>query len=161
MLSTMTATTPSMESALYMVMLGLGVGSTMQVTVLAVQNAVPHKDLGVATSSAQFFRQMGGSFGVGAFGAIMNSRLGIELPNRVPAAALVDVGGDVTRLLNSPASIRALPPEVMRGVASSVELGIQEVFFWAALLMVLGFVLTWFLKEIPLRETVGPEEGVY
>ena len=161
MLSTMTAATSTFVSAVYMVVLGVGVGSTMQVTVLVVQNAVAHKGLGVATSAAQFFRQMGGAFGVAAFGAIMNDRLGIELADRVPAAALVDVGGDVTRLLNSPASIRALPPEVASGIASSVELGIQSVFFWAAPLMLLGFVLTWFLKEIPLRETVGPEEGVY
>ena len=149
MLSTMTAATSTLVSAVYMVVLGVGVGSTMQVTVLAVQNAVAHKDLGVATSAAQFFRQMGGAFGVAAFGAIMNDRLGIELADRVPAAALVDVGGDVTRLLNSPASILALPPEVASGIASSVELGIQSVFFWAAPLMLLGFVLTWFLKEIP------------
>ena len=51
--------------------------------------------------------------------------------------------------LNSPAAIRALPPQVASGIASSVELAIQAVFFWAAPLMLFGFVLTWFLKEIP------------
>ena len=157
MLSTMTATTSTALSAVYMVVLGVGVGSAMQVTVLVVQNSVAHRDLGVATSAAQFFRQMGGCFGVALFGAIMNDRLGVELANRVPAGALTEVGGDVTQLLNSPAAIRALPPQVASGIASSVELAIQAVFFWAAPLMLFGFVLTWFLKEIPLRETVGPE----
>ena len=158
LLSTMTAETATLLSALYMVILGLGVGAAMQVTVLAVQNSVAYRDLGVATSAAQFFRQMGGSFGVALFGAIMNARLVTELAVRVPEAALADAGGDVTQLLSSPAVIRALPPEVAGGIASSVEVAIQAVFFWAAPLMLLGFVLTWFLKEIPLRETVGPEE---
>ena len=130
----------------------------MQVTVLVVQNSVAYRDLGVATSAAQFFRQMGGSFGVAFFGAIMNARLATELPLRVPDAALAEVGGDVTRLLNSPVAIRALPPQVAGGIADSVEIALQAVFFWAVPLMLLGFVLTWFLKEIPLRETVGPEE---
>ena len=159
LLSTMTAATSPSVSAVYMVVLGVGVGSAMQVTVLAVQNSVAHRDLGVATSAAQFFRQMGGSFGVALFAAIMNDRLGVELANRVPEAALADVGGDVTQLLSSPAAIRALPPLVASGIASSVELAIQSVFFWAAPLMLLGFVLAWFLKEIPLRETVGAVEG--
>ena len=159
LLSTMTASTAASLSSIYMVVLGVGVGSAMQVTVLVVQNSVDYRDLGVATSAAQFFRQMGGSFGVALFGAIMNARSGVELPLRVPESALIDVGGDVTRLLNSPTAIRALPPAVATGIVSSVELAIQSVFFWAVPLMLIGFVLTWFLKEIPLRETVGPQDS--
>lgn len=155
LLSTMTAQTSLAVSSCYMVVLGLGVGSAMQVTVLAVQNAADYRDLGVATSSIQFFRQMGGSFGVAAFGAIMNARLAAELPRRLPSAALGAGGGDVNALLNSPAAIRALPPEVANGISRSVEVALQSVFWWAVPMMALGFVLTWFLKEIPLRETVG------
>ena len=155
-LSTMDARTPLMLSSVYMVIVGLGVGATMQVTVLVVQNSVAHRDLGVATSGAQFFRQMGGAFGVAIFGAIVNTRLSAELPLRVPADALIGVGNDVSRLLGSPAVIRAYPPAVARGIVDSVELAVQAVFWWTVPLMVLGFVLTLFLREIPLQETVGP-----
>ena len=156
LLSTMSARTPVTHSSVYMILMGLGVGAAMQVTVLVVQNAADYRDLGVATSAVQFFRQMGGSFGVAVFGAIMNARLAAELPRRVPAAVLAAVGGDVTRLLNSPAAIRELPPDVALGITSSVEVAIQSVFWWAVPMMVTGFALTWFLKEVPLRETVGP-----
>ena len=154
LLTLMHAGTPLVWSSLFMVILGLGVGATMQVTVLVVQNSVDHRDLGVATGAVQFFRQMGGAFGVAAFGAIMNFRLMADLPARVPPQALADVGGDIGALLASPVAIRALPPAVAAGVTASVESAIQAVFVWCVPPMVLGFGLAWFLKEIPLRETV-------
>jgi EmrB/QacA subfamily drug resistance transporter len=155
LLTLMRAETSLVLSSIYMVILGLGVGATMQVTILVVQNTVDHRDLGVATSAAQFFRQMGGAFGSAAFGAIMNHRLAVDLPTRVPAQALADVGGDLSELLSSPETIRALPPAVAAGVIASVESAIHGVFVWAVPPMVLGFGLAWLLREIPLRETVG------
>ena len=160
LLTLMRAETPVPLSSLYMVILGLGVGATMQVTILVVQNAVDYRDLGVATSAAQFFRQMGGLFGVAVFGAIMNARLARELPLQVPADALAAVGGDVSRLLSSPAAIRALPPAVASGIATSVEGAINAVFFWSVPLMAGGFILAWWLKEIPLHDTIGPARPI-
>lgn len=155
LLTLMRAETPLALGALFMIVLGLGVGATMQVTLLVVQNSVAHRDLGVATGAGQFFRQMGGAFGVAAFGAVLNHRLAADLPAQVPAPALAEVGGEISALLSSPAAIRALPPAVAAGVAAAVESAIHAVFLWAVPPMVLGFGLAWFLKEIPLRETVG------
>tara|TARA_B100001123_G_scaffold123108_1_gene143469 strand:- start:6531 stop:8030 length:1500 start_codon:yes stop_codon:yes gene_type:complete len=155
LLSTMQGATPLTIGSLYMVVLGLGVGAVMQVTLLIVQNSVDYADLGIATSAVQFFRQMGGSFGVAVFGSIMNSRLNQELPRLIPEGALAQVGGDVGVLLSSPAVIRALPSEVATGIALSVERAIQSIFWWSVPLMFFGFVLACCLKEIPLRETVG------
>ena len=155
LLSTMQGDTPLTISSLYMVVLGLGVGAVLQVTLLIVQNSVDYAELGIATSAAQFFRQMGGSFGVAVFGSVMNRRLNQELPKLIPEDALARVGGDVGALLNSPAVIRALPPEVGTGIALSVERAIQSIFWWSVPLMFFGFVLACCLKEIPLRETVG------
>lgn len=90
----------------------------------------------------------------------MNARLAVELPARIPRAALDEVGGDVSQLLSSPAAIRELPPAVADGIAASVEVAIQSVFRWSVPLMAAGFVLAWFLKEIPLRETVRPVDDV-
>lgn len=155
LLSTMQGDTPLTISSLYMVVLGLGVGAVMQVTLLIVQNSVDHAELGIATSAVQFFRQMGGSFGVAVFGSIMNSRLNQELPKLIPEDAFAQAGGDVGVLLSSPAVIRALPSEVATGIALSVERAIQSIFWWSVPLMFFGFVLACCLKEIPLRETVG------
>ena len=163
LLSGMVAETARVMSSVYMVVLGLGVGMVLQVSLLAVQNAVEHADLGIATSSAQFFRLLGGSFGVAIFGAIMNARLLAELPLRIPADALAAVRGEVTDLLSTPAAIRALPTAVASGVTSALELALQAVFFWAVPIMVVAFALSWLLREIPLRETVGappPTDGI-
>ena len=156
LLSGLTAETPFWISSLQMTVLGLGVGMVMQVSLLAIQNAVEYRDLGVATSSAQFFRSLGGSFGVALFGAIMNARLLAELPAHVPAEALESVRGEMSQLLSSPAAIRALPPPIAGGIAASLELAIQAVFFWAVPIALVGFALSWYLREIPLRDTVGP-----
>ena len=160
LLTFMRAETSLVLSSVYMLILGLGVGATMQVTILVVQNAVDYRDLGVATSTVQFFRQMGGLFGVAVFGTIMNARLARELPLQIPAEALADVGGEVSQFLSSPNEIRSLPPVVASGVAASMESAINTVFFWLVPLMAGGFVLAWWLKEIPLRETIGPARPI-
>ena len=154
LLSSMDAGTTRLESSLFMLVLGLGLGMVMQVLVLAVQNAVAYADLGVATSAATFFRSMGGSFGMAVFGAILNTRMAEELPRLVPAAALAQVGGRTSQLLSSPAQIRLLPPAVMNGIIEALSRSIHSVFLWAVPLLLAGFALSWFLDEIPLRETV-------
>ena len=140
-----------------MLLAGLGFGMIMQTSLLAVQNAVAHRDLGVGTSTVQFFRLMGGSFGVAILGAIMNLRLATELPARLPAAAVAEVGGEVTQLLQSPTAIQALPPEIATAVASALEASIQTIFLIAVPIAVIGLVLAFMLDEIPLRETIGSE----
>ena len=154
LLSLMDAGTTRLESSLFMLVLGIGIGMVMQVLVLAVQNAVPYADLGVATAAATLFRSMGGSFGVAVFGAILNTRMAEELPRLVPAAALAQAGGRTSQLLSSPAQIRLLPPAVMNGIIKALTRSIHSVFLWAIPLLLAGFVLSWFLDEIPLRETV-------
>src|SRR5262249_54797687 len=86
-LSGVTATTSKPEASLYMFVLGLGIGSVMQVLVLAVQNAVDYHDLGVATSGATLFRSIGGSVGTAILGSIFTSRLRSEAPAPLAPAA--------------------------------------------------------------------------
>jgi EmrB/QacA subfamily drug resistance transporter len=156
LLSTMDAATGRAESSVYMLIFGIGIGMTIQVLVLAVQNAVPHRDLGVATSSATFFRSMGGSFGVALYGAILNHRLSIDLPALLPAAALAAASeANVNRMMSSPAAIRSMPPAVRQGIVEALTRGIQSVFFWTLPLLAVAFVVAWWLEEIPLRETVN------
>jgi EmrB/QacA subfamily drug resistance transporter len=139
------------HSTVGMVLLGMGLGMTMQVLLIAVQNAVNHADLGVATASVNFFRQMGSMFGVAAFGAIFATHLRSYLEKKLPAAAH---RVDPTSLANSPAQIRALPPGVRTVVVHGLASSIHVVFLVAVPILVIGWVTSWFLRQIPLRETV-------
>ena len=92
LLSTMTPTTGRATATAYMVVVGVGIGLVMQVVVMATQNAVDRRDLGIATGTVSFFRSVGGSFGVAVFGAIFTSRLAGELARRLPADVLARPG---------------------------------------------------------------------
>src|SRR5207302_3050325 len=92
LLSRLSPTTGTVQASLAMLVLGLGIGSVIQVLVIAIQNAVDYEDLGTATSGVTFFRSIGGSFGVAVFGAIFANVLvgnlrhslgGVSLPPRL------------------------------------------------------------------------------
>jgi len=145
--------TSMLTISLFMVVLGLGLGGVMQVLVIAVQNAVPYSELGVATSGATFFRSIGGSFGTAIFGAIFANVLtgnlahylrGVRLPSGFSGAAGA-----------SPAALAKLPPLVHQGYVQAVTASLHPVFLWAVPFGVLGFAATWVLKEVPLRRGVG------
>jgi MFS family permease len=150
LLSTMGVGTSRLQSSLYMVVLGLGMGMIIQVMVLAVQNAVPHADLGTATATESFTRSMGGAFGVAVFGAILTNRLTHNLEVLVPASARANV--DVGALTAGSSTLDKLPPAVRDGVIQSLANAIHVVFLWAIPLAVAAFGVTWLLRELPLRE---------
>jgi DNA-binding MarR family transcriptional regulator len=129
-----------------MMMLGLGLGMVMQVLVLAVQNAVDYAHLGVATSGSILFRSIGGSVGVSLFGAIFANRLQSEL---APLAA----GGHAVVALN-PASVGRLSPAAHAEYVQAFAAALHPVFIVAAVLGLLAFLLSWVLREMPLRKTV-------
>src|SRR4029077_16384210 len=85
LLSGLDPETGSLEASVYMLVLGVGLGFVMQVLILAVQNAVPYGQLGVATSSATLFRSIGGSLGTAILGAIFSNRLAHEFASQLPA----------------------------------------------------------------------------
>jgi EmrB/QacA subfamily drug resistance transporter len=129
-----------------MLVVGLGLGMTMQVLVLASQNAVDYRLLGVATSGSTLSRQVGGAIGVAVFGTIFVNRLDSELRSRFPNA------GSLPHSAN-PVSIRNLPPAIHVPYIHAFVAALSPVFVVAAVLMFFAFALTWFLKEIPLRKT--------
>ena len=135
---------PTWIASAYMVLLGLGLGMVMQVLVLAVQNAVDYRFLGVATAGSTLFRQVGGSIGVAAFGAIFTNRLGDELAARLPRGARVPT-------VANPAVIHALPPPLHRAFVDAFAVSLRPVFLAAAGISLAAFLLTWWLPEVPLR----------
>ena len=132
-----------------MLTLGVGIGLVMQVIVLAMQNSLDPRDTGVATSSATFFRSMGGTFGTAIFGTVLANRLASELAQRLPAAALHGINPG--QLTGSPKVIAALPPAVREPVISSFVAALSTVFESAVPVVLVAFALTWFLREITLR----------
>ena len=149
LLSTMDVGPGRLQSSLYMVILGLGMGMIIQVMVLVVQNAVEHRDLGTATAAESFIRSMGGAFGVAVFGAILTHRLTAELTALLPAGTPADTGS----LTASPAAILQLPAPIREAVVQALANSIHTVFLAATPLAVIAFAVTWFLPEKPLRET--------
>ena len=134
-----------------MVVLGIGLGMIMQVIVLAVQNAVPYRDLGAATAGANLFRSLGAAFGVAIFGSVLNNRLDYYLPRLVPSASLNGVSR--AALTAAPAQLRTLPAPVLHGVIEAFSRSLSTVFLWAVPITLLSFLVSWLLKEIPLRES--------
>jgi EmrB/QacA subfamily drug resistance transporter len=139
----------------YIVVLGLGMGLVMQVLILAIQNAVDYRDMGVATSTAVFLRSMGSSFGLAIFGAIFANKLAYWMPRLIPRQGLSQVAGrDLLHM--TPAQLNRLQPRVHRGLVDAFSNSIHSVFFWAIPFAVAGFVIMLFLREIPLRERAKP-----
>ncbi len=146
LLSRLAVHTPLSQTIVAMVILGLGLGMVMQVLVLAAQNAVEYRMLGVATSGSTLFRQVGGSIGVSAFGAIFANRFGTELAARLPPGAHIPTSAN-------PAVVRHLPPAIRTPYIDALAAALQPVFVTATGIAFLAFLLTWLLREVPLRTT--------
>ena len=153
-LSQMTPESSRLMTSASMLILGFGMGMTMPTVVLAVQNAVDWKDLGVATASTTFFRSLGGAVGLAAYGAVLNARLAVELPRLLPEGTQLEEG-----LLQSPAAIRELPDPVASAVIEALSRSITAIFLVGIPVMATAFVASWFIKEIPLRETSVLTDG--
>lgn len=153
--------TSKTTSALYMIVLGAGMGFLMQTTMLIAQNSVDPRDMGVASSTATFFRNIGGSFGVSIFGAIFASRLTHELTQRFGAQGAGRFSGGTGNI--DPATLGQLPAPVRHELLASISSATSSIFFWATLAAVAVPVLAWFIEEVPLRSAAqepGGEEDV-
>ena len=162
LLSTMDAETSRLESSLYMVVLGLGIGMVMQVLVLAMQNASEPQDMGVVTSSANFFRSLGGSMGISVFGAIFASLLADKLGSFLPPGALNQAGFNPDSLSASPEQLQALPANLLAPVIRALSESITAVFAYTVPVLIIGFLLSLILPGLPLRDTIhlsGSLEG--
>jgi EmrB/QacA subfamily drug resistance transporter len=143
-------TAPWLASA-YMIVVGVGIGLVMQVLVLVVQNDAEPRNIGVATSTATFFRSVGGSFGVAIFGTIFATRLSDQLAH-LPHDVVARLGSGIHL---SPAAARALPPAVHADFLQAFSHALHGVFLFGMVLAIVPFALSWFLKEVPLRTTMN------
>jgi len=155
LLSRLEADSAPILASAFLVVVGIGLGLSMQVLTLAAQNAVEMRDLGIATSSNTFFRSMGGALGVAIFGSVFSSRLASHLAERFPDFA--ERGGTVVE--GGPEAIRSLPDALRTPVIAAFADALQDVFLLAAPVGAAAFVVALFLRDLPLREHVESPAG--
>lgn len=143
-----TSSYPTM--ALAMLVLGVGIGLSMQVLTIIVQATVDYRDLGVATSGVTFFRTLGSSFGAAVFGAVYANKLAEHLP-----AAMVQAGVSQAQV-STPEALQALP-EAQRGIViDAYAMTLQAVFAYAIPVTVLALLVALLLKQKPMRGLTKP-----
>ena len=162
LLSRLGPDTSWLDASLYMFVFGMGLGSVMQVTVIATQNAVDYKDLGAATSGVTYFRSMGGSFGTTVFGSIFSNRLSATMALYLGGAALP---AGVSSETLSPDTLSRLSPAAHDAVIHAYADSLQTVFLAAAPVAAFAFLISWLLPELKLRKTLaagdpGPTFGM-
>lgn len=166
---------------LWMFSTGVGIGPTLSVFTIVVQNAVPFSQLGVATSNLTFFRQIGGSVGLAITGTVFGSRLVEELPTQLTEAGvpkqavdqfagqstaaldnLIGVGGDLGAqiLASVPAAfqeaVRPLIPAIVQGIHQAFSLAVSSTFQIGVVTTILALAAALAMRELPLRSSVGP-----
>ena len=150
LLSRLAVNTTVLVSSLYMLVVGIGIGLVMQVLVLVVQNDARPQEIGVATSTATFFRSVGGSFGVAIFGTIFATRLADQIKQLPPASARRLAGG----VHLTPEQAKHLPREVHGDFLNAFSHALHGVFLCGAAMAIVPFALSWLLREVPLRTTL-------
>ena len=174
-LSTLVYTWAIWQISIGMVIMGLGLGQMMQTLTIASQNSVEAKDIGVATSSSTFFRQMGGTLGVAVFLSILFNSLadkGAEIGAKIQAAitanpgllndprnAVFTSGQDVSELIQSDSSfLKTASPELADPIKQAFAESTASVFIAAGAVVITAFVLSIFIKEVALRTKSGVQE---
>jgi MFS family permease len=155
LLATIDHATNMVLLGVFLAVLGIGIGMTMQNLVLAVQNTVAASDLGAASSAVAFFRSLGGTIGVSVLGAVLSSHVGTlihaglaDIPGAAQAAGSSDIG--LATLKDAPAPIRALI-QVSYGDATG------RIFLISALLSVITILAIVFIREVALRTESGDQ----
>ena len=152
LLATMPVTVSYGQVLAYVLLTGLGLGPSMPLYTLAIQNAVEMRQLGQATSAAQFFRQIGGAIAAALLGAVLTLHLGASLPgptapDRPLMAAEVSAPAPITR---------PVAPEVREAFVQAIH----HVYGWTSLLVAAGWLATLLIPELPLRKTNAPARAV-
>jgi EmrB/QacA subfamily drug resistance transporter len=174
LLSRMTADTSYGTAVVSIVVTGIGLGTTMPLYMISIQNAVPYNMLGVATASGTFFRSMGGSVGLGVLGSILNNNFAGEFMKRLPASVKQAVPGDtLTSLANNPQALvspeaqvqlhdilaqienngQDLFNQLLQILREALSSSLGEIFFISLFIIGAAFIINFFIKEIPLRKT--------
>ncbi len=173
LLSRMTPTTSQSQVVFNMIITGLGIGVMMSLFTIVVQNAFPYRQLGEVTATLTFFRSIGSTMGVAIMGTIMTNQFQNALQSNIPAVLKRLIPANRLAQLENPQlllapdvvtkiqhSFAAFGPQgliifkqLIEAIQKSLSTAITSVFFLGFVLMVLGFIVVLFLREIPLRKS--------
>jgi EmrB/QacA subfamily drug resistance transporter len=152
LLSRMTDTSSTTSNAVALLVFGLGLGLVMQVLIIAVQNNVDYEELGTATSAVTFFRSIGGAFGASLFGTIFTNKLTSEVKTAV-ANGTINPTFPFQKAIEDPKIIKQYPKSETQPFLHTYAHALHYVFLYSIPLCLLAFVLSLFLREVPLRTT--------
>ena len=152
--SHITIYTSQITLSIWMLVLGVGIGSFMQVMTLAVQNAVDSKDLGTATSAATFFRTLGGALGTAIFGAVLTARLTYHI-KAIPGAQAAHI--TPSTIQSGANQLMRLPHEIVHELLNALALSFHDVYLFGIPIAIAGLIISLFLKEKPLSSLIKEE----
>jgi EmrB/QacA subfamily drug resistance transporter len=153
LLSTISLDTPLAVICLYMAVMGAGLGASMQILTLIVQNEFPHRLVGTATAANNYFRQVGSSLGAAVVGSLFVARLTTLISERLPAAA----GASGSSKSLTPALINSLPAPIRQIIVESYNDALVPIFVFMVPLGLLAALLLAFVKETPLSTEIKHE----
>ena len=151
LLSTMTPTLAVWIICGYLAIMGLGLGMSMQILILIVQNTFPVTEVGTATASNNYFRQIGASLGSAIVGSLFVAKLTQLLGERLPAGGTSAEGGNNSL---TPAVVRDLPQALHDVIVGAYNDALTPVFLYMVPLVVVGLILLFFVVEKPLATTI-------
>ncbi|MDX6319770.1 MAG: hypothetical protein QOD35_3170 [Nocardioidaceae bacterium] len=157
LLSTIDRTTPLLVVGVYMAVLGIGLGATMQNLVLSVQNNTAQSDMGAASALVAFFRTMGGAIGVSALGTALSHRVSDSV---LAGLAHLGIKASITTSSQSVPDLSRLPAPVRLVFEKAFGDATGHIFLIATPFAVLAFVAVLFIKEVPLRTTIQRADEV-
>ncbi|MCD9198846.1 MDR family MFS transporter [Aeromicrobium wangtongii] len=152
LLSRLDESSPALQEAGSMFVLGLGIGASMQVLTIIVQNTVDYRDLGVATSAVTFFRTLGGAFGAAVFGSLYSNFLSGRLPEAIAATK----GAVTPQDASTPSALHKLPDQTIQPVVHAYAESLDHVFVWAAPVALLGLLIALLIPQVTLHGSVKP-----
>lgn len=163
MLSTFDAAASNQVAIVAMVLIGLGLGVTMQTYVLIVQNSVSRHDMAVATSTTQLSRSIGSAIGLAILGTILAQGMAAAMAKYIPSAALQKLqssaGGTTATAIFDPSQLAHLPPAIAIGIRHALADALHPVFVAGLIIVVASFLATLFISELPLRQTAHVVAG--
>ncbi len=153
--TTLSATTPLWLICVYLFVFGAGLGLIMQVVVLVVQNAVDPSMVGTATSTNNYFREVGASLGVAIFGAMFTNRLSEKLTEVFTSSGANAADAGTATATLDPQTLAQLPDDMREGIVSAYADSLAPVFWYLIPFILIAFVLALFLKQVKLSDTAG------
>ena len=163
MLATFDVNTTNEATIVAMVLIGLGLGMSMQTYTLIVQNSVSRADMAVATSATQLSRSVGAAVGLAILGTILTQGVGSSMAKYLPPAAVQRLkasgNGSTATAVFDPSQLAHLPAAIAAGIRHGLADALHPVFLAGLPIIALAFIATLFIPEVPLRTSAHVTAG--